>query len=111
VSQGAVLRVQPPLPRGNGAAPPVGRTAAQAGGTSEDVDILQRRLRKLMRALELAESEITRLRQEQGTERGIASIYRTVQGLSPDDSFLDLKRKMMFDIFEANQQLQKISAN
>ena len=33
------------------------------------------------------------------------------QGLAPDEAFLDLKRKLMFDIYEANRQLQHIGNN
>jgi len=111
VAQGAVVRVSVPAgPIGTSSAEPPG-AEEEADPSPSDVDILQRRLRKLMHALELAETEIRRLREEQGAERGIASIYRTVQGLSPDDNFVDVKRKLMLDIFEANQQLQKISAN
>jgi len=69
-------------------------------------DLLQRRVRKLVAALELAEGEINRLRRTTEVETGQASIYREVQGLSPDDPLLALKRELMARIFEANEALQ-----
>jgi hypothetical protein len=83
--------------------------ALAAGGAVENeaVDVLERRIAKLMRALELAEDEISRLRSEVGTDSGIASIYRTVQGLQPDEPLLDAKRALMRELYRANQALQR----
>jgi GGDEF domain-containing protein len=106
VAPGAVVRIQPGVPAAPSLPPPLEET----GPTSETIEILQRRVRKLANALEEAEVEIAALRGEQA-EAGVASIYRTVQGLSPDEAFIDLKRKLMSDIYEANRQLQQVSNN
>jgi hypothetical protein len=50
------------------------------------------------------------LRQRLGTMRdhdpGIASIYRTVQGLAEVDALREMKREMLTEIFQANLALQ-----
>jgi hypothetical protein len=38
---------------------------------------------------------------------GVASLYRTVQGLSYEDQMFEMKKAMMSSIFEANVALQK----
>jgi GGDEF domain-containing protein len=110
VAPGAVVELRP------GAAPPAAAVPnlppprEEAETDNETIDILQRRVRKLAHSLEQAEAQIAALRGEH-TEPGIASIYRTVQGLAPDEAYLDLKRKLMFDIYEANRQLQQVANN
>ncbi len=111
VAQGAVVKIHPhaiaPTPAPTPALPPpIEETTIE----SETVEILRRRVRKLACALEQAEEEIAALRGEQ-EGLGIASVYRTVQGLAPGEAFLDLKRKLMSDIFEANRRLQHVAHN
>lgn len=77
--------------------------------TLEQVEILERRVNKLVAALELAEGEIARLQHtpaQAGLPAGISSIYREVQGLSPGEPLEALKRELMAGIFEANAALQ-----
>lgn len=82
----------------------------EALGSTTSVKVLERRIIKLLRALELAESEIQRLQHEFGTEAGIASIYRTVQGLSPDEPLVEKKRRLMRELFRANRALRKAAS-
>jgi hypothetical protein len=71
----------------------------------------ERRIKKLTTSLSRTEEEIKRLASMKGVESGVASIYRTVQGLSGDDDGAETKKEMMTAIFEANLSLQdKIAA-
>jgi len=73
---------------------------------AQQVSQLQRRLNKVTSTL--AETE-GRLRQSAaGIEfsEGVASIYRTVQGLSGVENDIQLKKEMMAKIFEANVELR-----
>jgi hypothetical protein len=80
-------------------------TASPAGERDGRVELLERRIAKLILALSQAESRISMLEREQGRE-GIASIYREVQGLDPGAPAFDTKRRIMARIFEANLALQ-----
>jgi len=84
-----------------------------AKGEAARVEQLERRITKLVRALELAEGEIARLSGMVGLDNGIPSIYREVQGLSAEAAFASLKRELMRQIFQANVVLRgsAISAN
>jgi predicted RNA-binding protein with RPS1 domain len=67
----------------------------------------QRRIKKLTESLSRTEEEIKRLAAMKDVEFGVASIYRTVQGLSADDESAETKKEMMTAIFEANLSLQE----
>ncbi len=71
------------------------------------VDQLERRLTKLKELLESTESELVRVATLKGEDTGIASIYRTVQGLEENDQRREQKREMLSLIFQANLDLQK----
>ncbi|MCB9914626.1 MAG: GGDEF domain-containing protein [Planctomycetes bacterium] len=73
---------------------------------AERVDLLERRLAKVSQSLELTEGELRRALLAKGVDPGVASIYRTVQGLSDVEHDLELKREMMAAIFEANLELR-----
>ena len=70
------------------------------------VDNLERRVRKLSDLLSVTESELKRVASMKNVDTGIASIYRSVQGIGDDDSNADVKRELMKSIFEANLALQ-----
>ncbi len=71
-----------------------------------EIDLLRRRVKKLTESLGLTEQELARLRKMKNVEEGVASIYRDVQGLSPQDARAELKKQLMASIFEANLDLQ-----
>lgn len=73
----------------------------------EEVRRFELRLAKLSQSLEVTEEELRRIAAMKNIDPGIASIYRTVQGLSPDDENAEAKREMLAGIFEANLKLQK----
>jgi len=74
---------------------------------SSQIDLLERRLTKLKDLLDVAEGELAHLASIKGVDAGIASIYRTVQGLSQSESQFAQKKEMLSLIFEANLELQK----
>jgi diguanylate cyclase (GGDEF)-like protein len=84
---------------------------AAGAETSKDaehkIDLLERRVAKLSDLLGIAESELKRIAKMKNIDLGIASIYRTVQGLSEDDDNAERKKEMMADIFQANVALKQ----
>jgi len=91
-------------PAASGAVPP--------GSISEEahrrqVEMLERRIAKLTRHLARAEENLVRMAAMRGDDAGIASIYRTVQGLSPEERALAFKQKLMQKIFQANVELRQ----
>jgi diguanylate cyclase (GGDEF)-like protein len=94
-----------------------GAVAAGAAGTKggeEDleaaraqIDLLERRIAKLTHILGLTEEELQRVAAMKGLDLGIASIYRSVQGLAADASQRERKLEMMRVIFEANMDLRR----
>ncbi|MEM8712762.1 MAG: hypothetical protein AAGG01_17560, partial [Planctomycetota bacterium] len=63
----------------------------------------ERRIAKLVHQLEDAESEIERLRQERDADAGIASTFRSVQGLDAQDKQAPVKRVIIDGVFHANR--------
>lgn len=83
---------------------------AQMSEHRKEVENFERRIAKLNESLELTEEELQRIAKAKGIDPGVASIYRTVQGLSSDIDNAEARREMMSSIFEANLQLQKGTA-
>jgi diguanylate cyclase (GGDEF)-like protein len=83
--------------------------AIAVGGESKDreIDLLQRRIEKLSGLLGATEDELKRVAALKGIDIGLASIYKTVQGLAADANQYQRKRDMMKTIFEANFALKK----
>jgi len=74
---------------------------------SLEVQNLERRIAKLVASLEETERVLARVAAMKDLEFGLASIYRTVQGLSPEDAHRELKLAMMANLFKANLELQQ----
>lgn len=86
-------------------------TIAQLVESQRKIDMLERRVRKLTESLGLTEQELKRIAGMKNIDLGVASIYRSVQGLSADDDNAEQKKEMLKNIFEANVALrQQISA-
>src|SRR5262245_44481293 len=84
----------------------VSRAVARARTeASREIEDLDRRVGRLRGALEKAESDLAE--RGQPAPPGIASIYRTVQGLDARERDFSRKRKLLERIFEANVRLQK----
>jgi diguanylate cyclase (GGDEF)-like protein len=74
---------------------------------STQVDILERRVTKLKDLLDTTEVELQRVAALKGVDSGIASVYRSVQGLSEGEDDFDRKKEILAILFEANVRLRK----
>ena len=83
--------------------------AEREGIYKREIDNLQRRIKKLSESLGVTEEELKRAYKLKSVDQGLSSIYRDVQGLSPDDNNFEVKRDLMSAIFNANMDLQKRS--
>jgi diguanylate cyclase (GGDEF)-like protein len=72
----------------------------------EQIDRLERRIAKLTQLLEKTEEDLQRIAALKNVDPGLASVYRTVQGLSSEEEALALKRELMKEIFQANLELK-----
>ena len=73
----------------------------------DQIDRLERRVAKLVLSLETTERTLNRVAAMKNIDLGIASLFRVVQGLSPEDENALLKKQMMELIFKANVELQE----
>lgn len=71
------------------------------------IDRLERRVRKLSRALRDSEEALRQRAPVDAVESWVASAYREVQGLSEGDVHYELKKALMAEIFEANAELRR----
>ena len=79
---------------------------AQVSEHQRDVDNFERRIAKLTESLAMTEEEMRRVASAKGIEIGVASIYRSVQGLGGDDANFEKKKELMSDIFQSNLDLK-----
>jgi GGDEF domain-containing protein len=84
--------------------------AAQVAENKRQVDQLERRIAKLTSILGVTEEELSRVMAMKNIDAGVASIYRTVQGLSGTDEQAEAKRVMMGEIFRSNLAFQQRGA-
>jgi GGDEF domain-containing protein len=84
--------------------------ARQMAEHQRQVDTLERRITKLTTLLGVTEEELARVMSLKQIDPGVASIYRTVQGLRGDDAQAQAKKAMMASIFEQNLSFQKRGA-
>ena len=83
---------------------------AQVAEHQRQIDQLERRIAKLTGVLGVTEEELKRVMAMKNIDPGVASIFRTVQGLSADDAQGEVKKAMMAEIFKANLDFQKREA-
>jgi hypothetical protein len=83
-------------------------TALETEREAVDAQIgkLERRIAKLVGTTETMERALGSLAEAREPDIGIASIYRTTQGLSKNEANKEAKRAMMSDIFKANLELR-----
>lgn len=74
---------------------------------ADKMDLLERRITKLKETLEQTESELLQIARMKGVDTGVASIYKTVQGLADGAQGFEKKKEMLTMVFEANVALQK----
>jgi hypothetical protein len=72
----------------------------------KQIDLLERRVRKLTEHLDLTEAELKRVAKMKVLDDGVSSLYRTVQGLTQEDEQAGQKQGMLQVIFEANLAMQ-----
>ncbi len=70
------------------------------------IETLERRVQKMRESLDRAEDALMRAQAAGPTEDGIASIYKTVQGLTPDDEAFSQKKGMLEEIFQLNKNIK-----
>lgn len=80
---------------------------AELESYKRQIDVLERRISKLTQLLAMTEDDLRRLIEARSTDAGLASIYRSVQGL--DDAAVNAKAKkeVMKRIFQANWELKQ----
>jgi hypothetical protein len=88
----------------------LGEAASQLADEAESdkrIAQLERRITKLNSSLQNAEALIQRLASMKDVETGVASIYRSVQGLSLEGDQVEAKKEMLKSIFDANVELRQ----
>jgi GGDEF domain-containing protein len=83
---------------------------AQVEEHRRQMDVLERRIAKLTSVLGMTEEELKRVMAMKNIDAGVASLFRTVQGLSASDDQAETKKAMMGEIFKANLAFQKREA-
>jgi hypothetical protein len=81
-------------------------SANQLLKAKDHIQRLERRVGKLTRSLSETEKELRRIAAMKNIDLGVASIYRTVQGLAKQDDHYEAKAEMLKNIFEANVALR-----
>ncbi len=71
-----------------------------------EVALLERRIAKLTQSLASTEATIQKLARMKDIDPGVASEFRSVQGLASLDESFEQKKELLRDIFIANQQLR-----
>ena len=71
------------------------------------VDVLERRIGKLREVLDQTEANLRKVAAAKEIDPGIASIYRSVQGLADEEQGFERKKEMLTILFEANVNLRK----
>jgi hypothetical protein len=81
--------------------------AAREAVRDREVDLLQRRIQKMSEALEANEARLAEVARIGNVDDGLASVYKSVQGLRPEAQQFARKKELMAEIFKANLALQK----
>ena len=72
-----------------------------------EMRVLEERVAQLKRLLDASEEELARMVREKSVDPGVASIYRTVQGLDPSEANFKKKKELLAVIYRANVELLK----
>jgi len=71
----------------------------------EEIRQLERHIAEQRRLLDADEEELARLVREKSADPGVASVYRTVQGLDPDARDYAHKKQLLSVLYQANVEL------
>jgi diguanylate cyclase (GGDEF)-like protein len=74
----------------------------------ERTEMLERRVSKLGSMLENTEAQLRQLLASGGLDAGVASKFKSVQGLDSGDSHVEQKRDLLKAIFDANLRMRKM---
>lgn len=96
-----------PGPQPPAAPVPAGLDPQREAAFRREIELLERRLRKMNGLLEDREDQLRKLVTSGRVDSGLASLYREVQGIADDSPMAETKREMMSSIFEANRKLQR----
>lgn len=78
-----------------------------AASVQRQIASVERRIQRLKQLLDATESELAALARRKGVDPGVASIFRTVQGLRPDQEDFARRHEILTLIFEANVELRR----
>jgi Mrp family chromosome partitioning ATPase len=114
----AIPAAEDPAPSTSGdTVPGNGRPALESAAPMEpvsahrrEVDLLERRIVKLTQLLAQTEADLRRIAAMKNVDLGIASVYRSVQGLSSEDDAKTFQKSLMKQIFQANLELRTAMA-
>lgn len=81
------------------------RPRASRAEVLEEIRALEERIALQRRMLDASEEELTRMIQEKSVDPGVASLYRTVQGLDPSERNFQKKKELLAVIYRANVEL------
>lgn len=81
--------------------------AAELEGYRRQIDLLERRITKLTQLLSMTEDDLRRLIDAKSIDPGLASIYKSVQGLDSAANSAQAKKELMKRIFQANLELKE----
>jgi len=70
-----------------------------------EIRALEGRMTRLRQMVEASEEELARMVTEKSVDPGIASIYRTVQGLDPQERNYSKKKELLSVLYKANVEL------
>jgi len=75
----------------------------------EQMERLRRRLERMGKDLQLSEKEVARLRGELAIacDGGVASIYKSVQGLADDAADAKIKKTLLKKLYKSNLEIRK----
>ncbi len=71
------------------------------------IETLERRVQKMRESLASAEDALSRAEASGPEETGVASIYRSAQGLRTDDGAYEKKKSMLEEIFRLNKDIKE----
>ncbi len=81
------------------------RPRASRAEVLEEMRVLEERIAQQKRLLDASEEELARMIQEKSVDPGVASLYRTVQGLDPSEQDFRKKKELLAVIYRANVEL------
>ena len=81
------------------------RTPTSRAAVLEEIRVLEARVAEQKRLLEASEEELARMVQEKSLDPGVASIYRSVQGLDPSARDFKKKKELLAVLYRANVEL------